>query len=99
MAFSPPGSADIGPKSITHKIVDGDTLEKLAERYLGSADRYMEIYEANRFLLPGPEVLPIGVELKIPLTAKPATSASDNPPSQGPLVPITPRSQQTFGRP
>jgi nucleoid-associated protein YgaU len=49
-----------------HKIVDGDTLPKLAERYLGSADRAWEIYEANRELLPSPELLPIGVELTIP---------------------------------
>ena len=50
----------------THTIVDGDTLAALAERYLGSADRAVEIYEANRDLLEDPEVLPIGVELKIP---------------------------------
>ncbi len=50
----------------THKIVDGDTLEILAERYLGSTDRYRELYEANRDILPSPQLLPIGVELKIP---------------------------------
>jgi len=50
----------------THKIVDGDTLRALAERYLGDGDRYLEIYEANRDVLPSPEVLPIGVELTIP---------------------------------
>ena len=50
----------------THKIVDGDTLEALAERYLGSAERYREIYEANRDVLPSPQLLPIGTELKIP---------------------------------
>ncbi len=53
----------------THKIVDGDTLHTLAERYLGSADRYMEIYEANREVLPSPEILPIGVELEIHLSS------------------------------
>ena len=50
----------------THRIVDGDSLDRLAERYLGSADRRLEIYEANRDVLPSPELLPIGVELKIP---------------------------------
>lgn len=50
----------------THRIVDGDTLRTLAERYLGSADRCLEIYDANRDVLPSPELLPIGVELKIP---------------------------------
>ena len=50
----------------THKIIDGDSLASLAERYLGSASRAMEIYEANRSVLAQPEILPIGVELKIP---------------------------------
>jgi nucleoid-associated protein YgaU len=49
-----------------HKIVDGDTLAALAERYLGSADRAREIFEANRSVLTDPELLPIGVELTIP---------------------------------
>jgi len=49
-----------------HKIVDGDTLGDLAARYLGSANRALEIFEANRDLLTDPELLPIGVELKIP---------------------------------
>ncbi len=50
-----------------HTIVDGDTLPELAQRYLGSAERYLEIYRANRDLLPeGPDVLPIGTVLVIP---------------------------------
>jgi nucleoid-associated protein YgaU len=49
-----------------HKIVDGDTLADLAARYLGSAARAMEIYQANRDQLTDPEILPIGLELKIP---------------------------------
>ena len=49
-----------------HKIVDGDTLGDLAARYLGSSARAMEIFQANRDVLTDPELLPIGVELKIP---------------------------------
>ena len=49
-----------------HKVIDGDSLALLAERYLGSASRAMEIYEANRNVLTRPEELPIGAELKIP---------------------------------
>jgi nucleoid-associated protein YgaU len=54
------------PPLRTHKIVDGDTLEALASAYLGSADRWLEIYELNRHVLPSPALLPIGVQLKIP---------------------------------
>ena len=49
-----------------HKVIDGDTLALLAERYLGSASRAMEIYEANRNVLENPALLRIGLELKIP---------------------------------
>jgi len=49
-----------------HRIVDGDTLAALAERYLGSADRAKEIFEANRDVLAKPELLPIVADIRIP---------------------------------
>lgn len=61
-----PGSATAQSTPRTHKIVDGDTLPALAERYLGSAARAGEIFTANRDVLLDPELLPIGAELKIP---------------------------------
>lgn len=73
-----------------HQIVDGDTLRGLAERYLGEADRYLEIYEANRELLPSPEVLPIGAELSIP--PRRGGPARADPGPQCPLVPVVPPS-------
>lgn len=65
----------------THKVVDGDTLAALAERYLGSSARAQEIYEANREALRDPMLLPIGVELKLPPRAGQASP-------QGALVPV-----------
>ncbi len=53
-----------GPR--THKVVNGDTLAVLAQRFLGSAERAREIFDANRDVLSDPELLPIGAELKIP---------------------------------
>jgi phage tail protein X len=50
----------------THFVADGDTLARLAQRYLGSADRSEEIFAANRHVLENPRLLPIGVELTIP---------------------------------
>jgi hypothetical protein len=55
-----------GPSTIEHRIADGDTLIKLAQQYLGRADRYLEIYDRNRDVLSNPDLLPIGVILKIP---------------------------------
>ena len=49
-----------------HTIVDGDTLPDLAQRYLGNIERFREIYELNRNVLPGPELLIIGREIVIP---------------------------------
>lgn len=53
---------------LTHRIVDGDTLSGLAQRYLGSSARFREIFIANRDRLETPDVLPIGVVLRIPAT-------------------------------
>lgn len=49
-----------------HRVVDGDTLPALAERYLGDTSRWEEIFAANRDVLTDPRLLPIGVELKLP---------------------------------
>ncbi|MCI0492250.1 MAG: hypothetical protein L0Z07_04860 [Planctomycetes bacterium] len=49
-----------------HVVVDGDSLPKLAGRYLGDPNRSAELYELNRDVLENPELLPIDAELKIP---------------------------------
>jgi hypothetical protein len=49
-----------------HAVADGDTLSKLAARFLGRADAYLEIFELNRDVLASPDLLPIGAVLKIP---------------------------------
>jgi nucleoid-associated protein YgaU len=53
----------------SHIVVDGDSLAKLAGRYLDDPRRASEIYEYNRHLLSDPELLPIGIELSIPSRA------------------------------
>lgn len=60
-----------GAPPCRHRIVDGDTLKNLAERYLGSPALAIEIYEANRSVLSDPQLLPIGVEIVIPLRPTP----------------------------
>ncbi len=71
----PAGSAVL-PR--THKVVDGDSLALLAERYLGSASRANEIFSCNRDLLSDPELLPIGARLRIPSGAAPSQTAVAN---------------------
>jgi nucleoid-associated protein YgaU len=65
-----------------HKVVDGDTLELLAEHYLGFSARATEIFETNRGVLSDPEILPIGVELKIPLRHDSVTPTALSQPVQ-----------------
>jgi nucleoid-associated protein YgaU len=50
----------------TYVLRDGDTLEKLAERFLGSRLRAAEIYDANRPKLTRPDLLPVGTAITIP---------------------------------
>lgn len=49
-----------------HTVAAGETLSKLAKRYLGDANAYMKIFEANRDVLKDPNVIKVGQELKIP---------------------------------
>lgn len=61
---------------ITHKVVAGDNLSKLAEKYLGSHSKYLNLYEANRDQLASPDDLSPGMELKIPQGQGSATTTS-----------------------
>lgn len=58
----------------THIVQPGDTLSGIAHNYLGSASRYMEIYEANRNVLSGPDQLRLNMKLVIPLNGTEARS-------------------------
>ena len=57
---------DSALKYRNHRITDGDNLQRLANRYLGDESRYTEIYAINEDTLSDPELLQIGMELKIP---------------------------------
>jgi nucleoid-associated protein YgaU len=93
------------PLRLTHKITDGDTLSKLAERYLGRGERYLEIYDLNRDVLANPDLLPIGVLLKIPPRGGPPPAGGSQgasggeqtlaPPTE--LVPVEPDSRGQQG--
>lgn len=54
------------PAMRRHRLTDGDSLERLAERYLGSATRADEIFAANRDVLSEPDLLPLGRIIRIP---------------------------------
>jgi nucleoid-associated protein YgaU len=50
----------------TYTVKSGDTLSKIAQEHLGSANAYMEIFNANRDQLQDPDKIKPGQVLKIP---------------------------------
>jgi nucleoid-associated protein YgaU len=66
-----PGSGGVMPPSMgtqgkTYTVKAGDTLSKIAKEYLGNANAYMEIFNANKDQLTDPDKIKPGQVLKIP---------------------------------
>lgn len=51
---------------VFHTVVKGDTLSAVAKKTLGNANRYNEIFEANRPMLSHPDKIYPGQVLRIP---------------------------------
>ncbi|HEX2559289.1 LysM and BON domain-containing protein [Phenylobacterium sp.] len=54
------------PPATFYTVKSGDTLSKIAQQFLGSANRYNEIFEANRPMLKDPDEIYPGQTLRIP---------------------------------
>ena len=54
----------------TYTVKAGDTLSKIAKEFLGDANAYMEIFNANKDQLSDPDKIKPGQVLKIPQSAK-----------------------------
>lgn len=54
----------------TYTVQAGDTLSAIAKRFLGDANDYMEIFNANKDQLTDPDKIKPGQVLKIPQHAK-----------------------------
>jgi nucleoid-associated protein YgaU len=53
----------------TYTVKAGDTLSKIAKQFLGDANAYMDIFNANRDQLSDPDQIKPGQVLKIPQPA------------------------------
>jgi nucleoid-associated protein YgaU len=82
-----------------HRVRDGDTLTGLSQKYYGDAERYIAIYEANRAVLPNPDLLTIGTDLVIPSSEDAAAMTASAPAAATPpAARIVPRVQiRSFG--
>lgn len=80
---STPAKVDLHVQSRpeTYEVKPGDTLSGIAAQLLGSANKYLELYEANKEVLSSPNDLKIGMKLKIP-SAVPSRPVRDNLPDQ-----------------
>jgi len=65
------------PSSRTVVVQRGDSLSSIADRLWSDADRWPEVYEANRFQLDDPDVLPVGLALVLPKTSAGAAKTPD----------------------
>ncbi len=63
---------NVEPPATFHTVVAGDTLSKIAKQYLGSANKYPVIFEANKPMLKDPDKIYPGQVLRIPLPAEKA---------------------------
>jgi len=57
---------DLADEPVFHTVVKGDTLSAIAKKTLGNANRYNEIFEANRPMLSHPDKIYPGQVLRIP---------------------------------
>ena len=49
-----------------HKVSKGENLSVIAKKYLGNANKYMDIFNANTDKLSDPNKIQVGQELVIP---------------------------------
>ena len=65
------GSGGAAPSpTVTYTVQSGDTLSGIAKKFMGNANDYMEIFNANRDQLSDPDMIKPGQVLKIPQHSK-----------------------------
>jgi nucleoid-associated protein YgaU len=57
------------PAAKTYTVAKGDSLSKIAKHLYGNANRWREIFEANRDQLDNPDLIQPGQVLKLPADA------------------------------
>ena len=68
--------------NLTHVVREGETLSTLARQYLGDGERWPEIAQANQGRILDPNLIPTGVELRIPdaaFTGSPSDRVTTDP--------------------
>ncbi len=63
---TPPVTTERSPASKAHLVQKGDTLRLISLNYFGTKNRWEEIYRLNKSEISNSNVLPVGLELKLP---------------------------------
>ena len=56
----------LGESARKYVVKSGDTLSKISKEFYGDANKYMDIFNANKDKLSDPDKIKIGQELNIP---------------------------------
>lgn len=74
--LAPGKEAFVPPAEFEEYVVKyGDTLSGIAEKFLGSQGKYIQIFEANKDRMSSPDRLEVGKPLRIPkVAARPGTT-------------------------
>jgi nucleoid-associated protein YgaU len=57
----------VQPKEEYYVIVKGDSLSKIAKRYYGNANKWPQLFEANREVIQDPDKIFPGQKIRVPL--------------------------------
>jgi nucleoid-associated protein YgaU len=60
------GQAPVSQAPRTYVVVSGDSLSKIAKREYGDAQKWPQIYEANRDIIKDPDLIYPGQILRLP---------------------------------
>ena len=63
---SAPAAQPAPAPTVSYTVQSGDTLSAIAKKFLGNANEYMDIFNANRDQLTDPDMIKPGQVLKIP---------------------------------
>lgn len=72
-----PGVFTVEHGQPTYRVGQGDTLTSIAQKHLGRASRWQQIYEMNLDVLPSPDTLKPGTILKLPQDASQVAATPD----------------------
>ncbi len=70
-----PRPAATAPQTAEYVVQSGDSLYRIAERFMGSGEKWKELRDLNKDRLPNGEVIRIGMRLLVPASARPQAAA------------------------